>query len=60
MKPMGGKREGSGRKKRFGDVPTKKILRTVPVHLIDELDEWLDTCERQLRVHGVRREPHAN
>lgn len=58
-KTMGGKREGSGRKKRFGDVPAKKVARVVPIDWIPEFDKLLAMLERQYRVHGVRQE-HAN
>ncbi len=36
----GGKREGSGRKKKFGDVPTTKILIMVPTDKIAEFKKW--------------------
>lgn len=40
--PSGGKREGSGRPKKFNDKPTSVIKRTVPKELKESLSKAFD------------------
>jgi len=37
----GGRRANSGRKHTYGNMPTKRIARTIPEAWIAELDQWL-------------------
>ena len=45
--PSGGKRQNAGRKKKWGDMPTKRIIRVVPAHLIAEIDVAIENVVAQ-------------
>lgn len=38
----GGKRPGAGRKPKYPGIKTVRIVRTVPVWMVEELDKWVE------------------
>lgn len=52
----GGKREGSGGKKKFGDVPLKVLQRKVPEAKYDEIAEKVDKLLDKYKPKKQRRQ----
>ena len=46
--PRGGKRPNAGRKKKWGDKPTVKYVRVVPVEMVEALDALLNDASKRL------------
>lgn len=59
--PRGGRRPNAGRKKKYGDTPTIRFVRVVPVALVDDIDvaienlvasTWLDPDDAPQLTEG--------